>query len=129
MFRALMEDNEACKAEAMQSGSFDRAAFDSCMIRKGFQKTGETSYSRTTGAPRAVVQAVAAALPVVGSAFSSVQDVAGKVGAKPAPTAPATPTRSAPVATAPSSGGFAVDTNTLLLFGGAALLLLFAMRR
>ena len=130
----LVEDVNACRAEASTSGAFDKAVYESCMIRKGFQKTGDNSYSRSTGiSPAVAIGAATALVPVLGSVLPTVTNVAEKIGAKPGPTVTTKASLPAPQpaapSPAPSGGGIPIDPKTLLLIGGAAIIFLFAMRR
>jgi len=61
------------RAEQLECGKFgpgpDR---DACMIRKGYQKTGPNSYSRSTGLNPAKLIPIAALIPVIGGIVSTV---------------------------------------------------------
>jgi len=134
----LIQDTFACRDLANQSGTFDKAVYESCLIRKGFQKTGENTYSRTTGVnPAVAVAALSAAIPVLGSVIPTVTNVATQIGARAPTTGPdvaaiATPINpSAASSQAAPAGGSSppMDSKTLLFLGIGAIVLFFAMRR
>jgi hypothetical protein len=129
----IVTDIEACKAE-MRAANGDSSVYEACMIRKGFQKTGSNSYSRSTGISiDKGLALIGAALPAVGAAVGAITKTAEAVGAKPAPTV-TPPTSSALHAAAPSPSAapgpsYALDSKSLLLFAGVAVIFLFAMRK
>lgn len=103
------------------------------MLRKGFQKTGESSYSRTTGVNPAVALAIATvAVPAIGTVLPAVSKTAEQIGAKPPSVAPKGGNIATPAAapqSAPSGGtSYGLDSKTLLLLGLGALVFLFAAR-
>lgn len=116
------------------------ADYDACMIRNGFQKTGPTSYTRSTGAqPGDVAKAALPLVPVLGDVYGAV---AGAVGAVRTPSVtplslqspqPAGFAAAVPVSAAPSpvssAGAARFDSQTIVLASVAAIVLLLFLRR
>ncbi len=126
---------DALTSVVKECGQFTGAEKDACMIRNGFQIIGPNQYSRETGLSREAVQAIAGfAVPAYAQVASTVGAVKTSITAptkleNPAPV----PVGSAPPSSfdsgAPAQAGVALAPNTLLILGGLAIAVLFAMRR